>query len=160
ASVGSRTGGGEVQFGTGQPRDHRPPPLDFRAGKGRHAPLFGFDRDAAVRQAVAILNELLEGDPRNAAYQFALAKRRRIQVGIGPPGRQGDAAHVRQAAEEAIQILTGLIHRFPDSPVYTYELAATFMRATQRIPDVELAERESWVREALQLALQLISAHA
>src|SRR5262249_30555646 len=53
-----------------------------------------------------------------------------------------------------------LIHRFPDSPVYTYELAATFMRAAQRIPDVELAERESWVREALQLALQLISAHA
>jgi serine/threonine protein kinase len=159
ASVGSRTGGGEVQFGTGQPRDHRPPPPGFRAGKGRHASFFGFERDAAVRQAVVILNELLEGDPRNAAYQFALAKSRRAQVRVGPAG-QGDSVLVRQAAEEAIQILRGLVHRFPDSPVYAYELAATFMRAAQRIPDVELAERETWVREALELALQLISAHA
>jgi len=153
-SVGSRTGGGEVPFVVtgpppgGPPRDHVAPPVAR------------IDRDEGVRQAVAILKQLLDREPGNTDYQFALAKSYRIQIRAGLPGSQRrDPAHVRQAAADAIQILKQLVSRFPDSPIYTYELAGTLMRAAQRVPDFELSERESRIREALQLAQQLVSTH-
>ena len=142
--------GGQSDWGSEFPtdRDGPPPP-----------PLF--DRDEAIQQAVKLLRQLLERDPQDSAYQFTLAKAFRAEIHQGGPrGRHGgDASAVRQAADEAIHILRGLIDRFPKSSVYTYELAVTLCRAAQRIPDSEPGDREHHLQEALQLATQLVSAH-
>jgi serine/threonine protein kinase/tetratricopeptide (TPR) repeat protein len=177
ASVGSRTGGGEVPLRDlpSPERDRRPNPAsrtedpgrvpqapraDLRPQWGHPPPFQAVDRDEVAHQAIALLKELLDHDPANPAFQFALARSHRLQIRVGPSGRQHRSpADARQAADEAIQIFRQLVSRFPDSAVYTYELASTLIRTAQRIPGVALEEREKWVGEALQLATQLVSAH-
>jgi serine/threonine protein kinase len=152
-TVGSRAGGAEMvpeMFGAsrrGNGRSVRPPPPPI-------------ERDKALERARSILTELLEGDPHNAAWQFALAKAYRSQLRLGPP-RRGSAAseEARHAADQAIRILRELVSRFPESPVYAYELANTLGRVAQRLPQLEPAERQGLLGEALRLASRLGSAH-
>ena len=156
-TVGSRAGGAEMvpeMFGAhirerGGPRFGRdeppltPPPID---------------RDEALERGAAILKELLERDPENAAWQFALAKNYRSRIRLGPSHRS-TAAETRHVADQAIRILKDLAARFPDSPVYAYELASTLGRSAQRLPELEPADRDALQREALQLAARLAFSH-
>src|SRR6266851_5239328 len=70
-----------------------------------------------------------------------------------------EMAEIQNGADESILILRRLVGRFPDSPVYTYELARTLGRVGQRWVQLERPVREERLQESLQLANQLVAAH-
>jgi serine/threonine protein kinase/tetratricopeptide (TPR) repeat protein len=176
SSVASRVGGRELIFRMNASAEKGPTPPSERSERDQpeilgHAvrrPEFSpaadrpiprplFDRDEAIRQAVKLLQELLDRAPNNPAYQFALAKIYRNAIHLKRRGRTAgnEALNVRQAADNAIEILKSLVRRFPNSSVYRFELAATLCRAAQRIPDLDRGDRIAYLEEALQLTTQL-----
>jgi len=159
-SVGARAGRGEMLAGMA-----RSPGSPDGAGRGGPPPGVPqgapFSHGEGVRQAVGILNELLVRDPGNPTYEFALAKSYRSQIRLAlHASSPEESAAVRRAADEAIRILEQLAERFPNSPIYAYELAGTLCRAAQRVPDDgQRRDRENRLQEALQLATQLVLKH-
>jgi tetratricopeptide (TPR) repeat protein len=168
-TIGSRTGGADLRARLRELHD-----LDSSGAEPRQVHLdearSGIETDSypgiwrpyptrLFQRAATILQSLLERDPENPAYQFALAKVRG-RIRMMPRGASdAETTEIQYAADESIRLLRQLVGRFPDSPLYTYELARTLGRVGQRCVHLELALREERLQESLHLANQLVMAH-
>jgi len=107
---------------------------------------------AEFRQAIQLLDRLLQEEPQNADYLLTLARCHRslLPVAWTLDGSRSAAT----AKQQAIDILKQLANQKPDDPAIQFELSDTLAMtaqadASQPLPDADVA--------VLQQALQLVS---
>lgn len=159
---------GDGNSGDGRPQRERSKEED-RPDGGRRAPGRGGSSRGGFRefsemfrktsdQSLALLSELLEGEPSRPDYrlELAIAWRNRATV-----ARFADDPEMGKVAiATAIKHLDELARDFPEEPVYRFELADTLCMRSSRTSDAETStESLQRVRRAIVLCEDLIASY-
>jgi serine/threonine protein kinase len=97
---------------------------------GGSIPQAKLDREQEANStALRLLNELLNDEPQNIAFQTALARAQREEVRLAQTVR--DRPRAEQALEQSVALFQQLSDRFPESLAFKYELAQTLRGGLQ-----------------------------
>lgn len=127
-------------------------------GQGEPPPQRDDERRTRLARAVAVLRQLSAQPPPNPDCQHLLALCYLEGAPVDGP-RRSDA---NSAAENAIEILEGLVRAFPDTPDYAYDLSEAYARIRiprPPIPDEIQATIEERLGKSLALLQKLVRQH-
>jgi eukaryotic-like serine/threonine-protein kinase len=145
-------------LGLGPPdggRDRRGPPADAPEPMPGMPFMVPEERQANLRRAVELLEQLVAQQPRTAEYRHLLARCYR-EVSLQQLGRDNPSA--AKARDKATEILQTLVAEHPDDPDYRLDLTETYAMPEAREPlppsgpDPAAAQR---MRERLEIALAI-----
>lgn len=127
---------------TGPPPDDAGPPGSDRARR---------DNEEHLRQAIQILEHLIEEHPSAADYRHLLACCYR-DLPVTPP--EPSQKPTFDSADKAIEILRQLVADFPDVPDYRLDLSKTYAKLHLRDGRFT-AERETVIEDRLRQSLKI-----
>jgi serine/threonine protein kinase len=153
ATVAERTGmqRSDASLGTGRRGRGRRGPARARSG-GRRPDRNASMRRTTARRAIAILARLVNDAPAHPEYRFLLV--RAYRAGIHEASGDARPDQAESLLAKAIEHLESLVHEFPDSPAFHYELAETLCCLPR--DDGTYARR---VERALEICRELLAAH-